>query len=78
MNDPALPAVLAGLATLDATLALAEGLRQGRRAVDLSGIEAEVGGLCLAALALPARARGEVRAPLEGLRRRLERLLAER
>lgn len=78
MNDPALPAVLAGLAALDATLALAEGLRQGRRAVDLSGIEAEVGGLCLAALALPAPARSEVRAPLEGLCRRLERLLAER
>ncbi|NMJ41714.1 hypothetical protein GWK16_10710 [Roseomonas sp. JC162] len=68
--------LLAAIEAMEATLAVAEALASERRRIDLGGLDAEMGRLCVAALAAPRVAVPEVRVRLEALVVALDRLRA--
>lgn len=68
--------LLAAVEAMEGTLAVAEALVAERRAVDLSGLEAEIGRLCAACLAAPRAMAPALRLRLESLLRAHDRLRA--
>ncbi len=69
-----LTAVLALAEQVGGTLRVAEGLLQGRRMVDLAGLDRHVGRLCASALDLPVAQGREARTRLVLLRMELDRV----
>ncbi|MBR0671827.1 hypothetical protein [Neoroseomonas soli] len=69
-------ALLAAFEAMEGTLSVAEALLAGRRRIDLSGLENEMGRLCAASLLAPAEALPTIRTRLEALRLALDRLEA--
>jgi len=75
--DPRQAAILlAAVDALEGTLAVAEALVAERRAVDLAGLDAQMGRLCTAALAAPRAMAPALRLRLESLLRAHDRLRA--
>mgnify|MGYP001279794907 FL=1 len=68
--------LVAAIDAMEATLAVAEALALERRRIDLAGLEAEIGRICAASLAVPRAAAPGIRLRLEGLVRVLDRLRA--
>jgi hypothetical protein len=68
--------LLAAIDAMEGTLSLAEALLARRRAVDLAGLDREIGRLCVAVLAAPRSAAPALRLRLESLRRVHDRLAA--
>ncbi len=68
--------LLAAVESMEGTLAVAQALVAERRAVDLSGLEAEIGRLCAACLAAPRAMAPALRLRLESLLRTHDRLRA--
>lgn len=68
--------LLAAVEAMEATLAVAEALVAERRAVDLSGLEAETSRLCAACLAAPRAMAPALRLRLESVLRAHDRLRA--
>lgn len=66
--------LVAAIEAMEATLAVAEALAAERRRIDLAGLEAEIGRICAASLAVPKGAVPDVRLRLEALVRALDRL----
>ena len=67
-------ALVAAIEAMAATLAVAEALAVERRRIDLTGLEAEVGRICAAAVVAPRDAAPDLRLRLEALRQALDRL----
>lgn len=68
--------LLAAVDAMEGTLAVAQALVAERRAVDLAGLDAEIGRLCAAALAAPRAMAPALRLRLESLLRAHDRLRA--
>ncbi|MBB5689182.1 hypothetical protein GXW77_09885 [Roseomonas alkaliterrae] len=68
--------LLAAVEAMEGTLAVAEALVAERRAVDLTGLEGEIGRLCAACLAAPRAMAPALRLRLESLLRAHDRLRA--
>lgn len=73
-NGGAAAAVITALARLADTVALARVLVQSGLAVDLSGLEREVGDLCAEAVALPRAEGREMATPLADLLAQIDEL----
>lgn len=69
-------AVLAAVGSMGATLAVAQALAESRRAIDLTGLDAEMAALCAAVAILPPAEARTIRMELEELLRRVDRLRA--
>ncbi|MCK8782765.1 hypothetical protein M0638_00020 [Roseomonas sp. NAR14] len=74
MSVPQLQAVQDAIEAMARTLAMAGGLAQGGRRIDLAGLDAEMASICDAAMRLPKGMAAPLRPSLEHLLLQVEQL----